>query len=84
MNILKKYPEKFFWRAFYVSLVVSLILDFLWLYTHTFHYHFSFQNIPQFFALFGVIGCMGLILIAKGMGYFIVTDEDYYDRQSRR
>ncbi|MDP3030274.1 MAG: hypothetical protein Q8O04_12460 [Deltaproteobacteria bacterium] len=84
MNILRRYPKKFFWRAFYVSLVVSLILDFLWLYTHTFHYHFSFQNIPQFFAIFGIIGCMGLILIAKGMGYFIVTDEDYYDRQARR
>ena len=82
MNILRRYPKKFFWRMFFVSLVVSLILDLLWLYSHTLHYHFSFQYIPQFFAIFGIVGCMALILIAKGMGYFIVRDEDYYERES--
>jgi hypothetical protein len=64
-------------------LVVSLILDFFWLYAHTFHYHFSFQNLPQFFAIFGLFGCMLLILIAKAMGIFIVVDEDYYQKKSR-
>jgi hypothetical protein len=62
--------------------VVSLILDFWWLHTHFFHYHFSFQYIAQFFALFGLIGCMLLILIAKAMGIFIVVDEDYYQKKS--
>jgi hypothetical protein len=62
---------------------VSLILDFIWLYTHAFHYHFSFQNLPQFFAIFGLVGCMLLILIAKAMGIFIVVDEDYYEKKSR-
>ena len=82
MNILRRYPKKFFWRMFFVSLVVSLILDLLWLHSHTLHYHFSFQYFPQFFAIFGIVGCMALILIAKGMGYFIVRDEDYYERES--
>lgn len=82
MNKLRVYPRKLFWRLYTIVLVVSLILDFYWLYSHTFHYHFSFQYLPQFFALFGLIGCMLLILIAKGMGFFIVVDEDYYDNDA--
>lgn len=84
MNRLRKYPTKFLWRMFYVVMILSLILDLILLYLHIFHYHFSFQYIPEFFALFGLFGCMLLILIAKGLGYFIVTDENYYDRRSRR
>ncbi len=83
MNWLRIYPKKLFWRLFYFFLVISLLLDFYWLYTHLFHYHFAFQYFPQFFALFGLIGCMLLILIAKGMGIFIVVDEDYYVKKSR-
>ena len=83
MNWLRVYPRKLFWRLYYLVLVVSLILDFIWLYQGIFHYHFDFQYFPQFFALFGLIGCMLLILIAKGMGLFIVADEDYYEKRSR-
>jgi len=57
-------------------------LDFLWLYLHVFHYHFSFQYFPQFFAIFGLLGCMLLILIAKAMGIILVVDEDYYQKKS--
>jgi hypothetical protein len=78
---LRHYPKKLFWRLYYIVLVVSLILDFYWLYRHLFHYHFSFQYLPQFFALFGLIGCMLLILIAKAMGLIIVVDENYYERK---
>ena len=81
MNKFRIYPKKLFWRLYFVSLVVSLILDFLWLYRHVFHYHFSFQYLPQFFAIFGLFGCMLLILIAKAMGIFIVVDEDYYQEK---
>jgi hypothetical protein len=69
---------------YFVGLMVSLLLDLLWVRSHILHYHFSFQSIPEFFAIFGLFGCMLLILIAKGMGYFIVKEEDYYERRSRR
>ena len=82
MNRLRKYPRKLLWRFYYICLVVSLVLDFYWLYKHLFHYHFPFQYFPQFFALLGLFGCMTLILIAKGMGIFIVVDEDYYQQES--
>lgn len=81
MNKLRIYPKKLFWRLYFFCLILSLGLDFYWLYQHVFHYHFSFQKIPQFFALFGLFGCMLLILIAKGMGAFLVVDEDYYQEK---
>ena len=84
MNKLRVYPKKLFWRLYFIILVVSLILDFLWLYLHVFHYHFSFQYFPQFFAIFGLVGCMLLILIAKAMGIILVVDEDYYQKKSGR
>ena len=83
MNKLRTYPKKLFWRLYFVGLVVSLILDFFWLYLHVFHYHFSFQYLPQFFAIFGLFGCMLLILVVKAMGIFIIVDEDYYQEKSR-
>lgn len=78
MSKLRTYPKKLFWRLYFVCLAASLILDFIWLYANAFHFHFSFQSFPQFFAVFGLFGCMLLILIAKAMGIFIVVDEDYY------
>lgn len=82
MNWLRRYPKKLFWRLYAVAVVASLVLDFYWLYHHLLHYHFRFQYLAQFFALFGLFGCMLLILIAKGMGFFIVVDEDYYEKRS--
>ncbi len=81
---LRKYPKKLFWRLYYICLVVSLILDFYLLYKHIFHYHFSFQYIPQFFAILGFAGCILLIIIAKGLGVFIVVDEDYFHKMTEK
>ena len=84
MNKLRKYPKRFFWAIYLVSLVLSLILSPLLLRTDKLHHHFSFQYLPEFFAVFGFVGCMLLILIAKGMGFFISRDENYYDRRSEK
>ena len=83
MNILRRYPKKLFWTVYFIGLVVSLVLDLAWIYLDLFHYHFAFQYLPEFFAIFGLFGCMLLILIARGMGYFIVKDEEYYEKRSR-
>ena len=83
MSKLRTYPKKLFWRLYWVVLGLSIILDFIWLYLHAFHYHFSFQYLPQFFAILGLIGCMLLILIAKALGIIIVVDEEYYQEKSR-
>ncbi len=41
--------------------------------------HFEFAGFPGFNALFGFASCASLILIAKGLGYFLKRREDYYD-----
>lgn len=84
MDRLRIYPKKWLWRLYFVALGLSLILDLLWLYSDRLHYHFSFQYLPEFFAVFGLVGCMLLILVAKGIGFFLVTDEDYYEKHSRK
>ena len=84
MNKLRTYPKRFFWAIYLASLVLSLILSPLLLRAEKLHHHFSFQYLPEFFAVFGLVGCMALILIAKGMGIFISADEDYYEKRSEK
>ena len=84
MNSLRTYPKKLLWRLYWVFLALSLILGFYWLYAHVFHYHFSIQNIPQFFAILGWGGCMVLILVSKVMASFMVVEEDYYEKREER
>ena len=84
MNFLRTYPKRLFWTFYSISLAASLILDLVLLRSDVLHYHFPFQYVLEFFAIFGLFGCVLLILIAKGMGYFIVQDEDYYEKKSRR
>ena len=83
MNVLRRYPKRLFWTVYFIGLLVSLVLDLAWLRSDLFHYHFDFQYLLEFFAIFGLFGCMLLILIARGMGYFIVKDEEYYEKKSR-
>lgn len=38
------------------------------------------SKIPGFFILFGLLGCILLILLAKALGrYWLTRDEKYYD-----
>jgi len=84
MNRLRQYPKRLFWWIYFLSMGLSLILQPLLLLSEKLHHHFLFQYLPEFFALFGLVGCMVLILIAKGMGFFIVTDENYYEKRSEK
>ena len=84
MNRLRQYPKKLFWGIYLLSLVVSLILQPLLLRADKLHTHYAFQSFPEFFALFGFVVCVLLILVAKGIGVFISTDEDYYEKRSEK
>ena len=42
------------------------------------HTHFAFEGWFGFFAWFGFVGCVGLVLLAKGMRRVVKRDEDYY------
>ncbi len=64
-----------FLRIFYASLVVLLVLDFF----VAKHPVFGFDGAPDFFAVYGFISCVLLVLGAKVLRTFMKKDEDYYD-----
>ena len=41
--------------------------------------HFDFENWFGFYALYGLVMCVALVLAAKVMRIFLMRDEDYYD-----
>ncbi|MEM9601367.1 MAG: hypothetical protein AAGA11_00770 [Pseudomonadota bacterium] len=43
------------------------------------HAHFAVENVFGFYALYGFIMCVLLVLAAKLMRVFLMRDEDYYD-----
>lgn len=44
------------------------------------HAHTWIEGLPGFWTLFGLIGCMLLIILSKWFGHAgIMTREDYYD-----
>ena len=62
-------------NTFYVSLVVLLIVDF---FIHK-HGDFPWENVPDFFAVYGFVSCVALIFIAKILRLLIKRDENYYE-----
>jgi len=60
---------------FLTGLVVLFLIDFV---THR-HAKFSIEGIPAFYALYGFVACVTLVLIAKGLRKIVMRGEDYYD-----
>ncbi len=62
-------------RTLYFICAVLFILDFI------LHRHISmrWENLPGFYALFGFIACVALVLVAKQMRKILMRKEDYYD-----
>lgn len=62
-------------RGFYLICAILFLLDFV-LHRHISH---SWENAPGFYALFGFIACVVLVLVAKEMRKVVMRKEDYYD-----
>ena len=62
-------------KYFYLSLLLLLVIDF---FTPK-HGHFSWEGAFGFYAVYGFIGCISLIFIAKGLRWLVKRREDYYD-----
>ena len=62
-------------KVFYVICGLLVITDFI---VHRHIYH-DWENIPAFYAIYGFVGCVILVLIAKEMRKFLMRGEDYYD-----
>lgn len=62
-------------KIFYILLLVLLVGD----YFIPKHGHFPWEEAYAFYAVFGFIGCVSLIFIAKGLRWLVQRKEDYYD-----
>ena len=61
-----------------MALILSVLIE-LPLYGG--HGDFAWSGILGFFALFGLIGCVAIVLISKWLGhYWLQRKEHYYDR----
>lgn len=65
-------------RVFYGACIVLLLLD---LVVHRHIYH-TWEKLPGFYPLYGFVGCVVLVLIAKEMRKVLMRKEDYYDDKS--
>ena len=68
--------KKFLWRFMWGLCLLTVVLEF---FIHR-HPHFSQEDFFGFYALLGFIACTLCILVAKGLGFFLKAEEDYYDQ----
>ncbi|MCW8092763.1 hypothetical protein [Alteromonas sp. ASW11-130] len=66
-------------RIFYFLCVVLFLLDF---FVHR-HIYVYFESIPTFYALYGFVACVVLVLIAKLMRKVLMRDENYFSDASQ-
>lgn len=66
---------KIFHGLIYLSLLALLALDFA---VHK-HDYVELGNAPEFFAVFSVVACTVLMVIAKVFRFLLKRDEDYYE-----
>ncbi|WP_240612752.1 hypothetical protein [Alteromonas flava] len=70
-------PDTVKWilRVFYALCVLLVVLDFV---VHR-HIYVTFENIPTFYALYGFVACVVLVLLAKVMRILLMRSEEYYE-----
>lgn len=70
-------PEniKYLLKTFYTICILLALADF------AFHRHtgFDWEKIPAFYAIYGFVACVLLVLIAKKVRNVVMRKEDYYD-----
>jgi hypothetical protein len=62
-------------RGLVACCVILFGLDFV-LHRHTVH---PWESFPGFYALYGFIACVVLVLLARELRKAVMRDEDYYD-----
>lgn len=64
-------------RSLYVICALLFAMDFI---VHRYTMH-SWENLWGFYAIYGFVGCVMLVLIAKWMRRFLMRPENYYDSE---
>ncbi len=60
----------------YFCCAILFLLDFI-IHRHKIH---PWEGLLGFYAVYGFVGCVVLVLVAKWMRTFLMRDEDYYNR----
>ncbi len=77
----KKYffdkPQNVKWtmRGFYMACILLVAADFI-IYRHI---SLPWEKIPAFYAIYGFVACVVLVVIAKEMRKLVMRKENYYD-----
>ncbi len=62
-------------RSLYIICILLVLLDFI-LHRHVVH---DWEHLTGFYALFGFIACVAIVLTAKQLRKILKRKEDYYD-----
>ncbi len=65
-------------NIFYLCCALLVILDFV-IHRHTMH---KWDSLWAFYPIYGFVGCVVLVVVAKWMRTFLMRPEDYYDKYS--
>ena len=66
------------WILLAVLIAITLVLEFTVLADYKKHW---WNHVPMFYGLFGFLGSVVLIFVAKGVGNILITrNEQFYDR----
>lgn len=65
-------------NIFYLCCAILVILDFV-IHRHTMH---EWDGLWAFYPIYGFVGCVVLVIVAKWMRTFLMRAEDYYDNAS--
>ena len=66
-------------KWFYTCLCILLLIDLTAWFLFKRHGHFSWEEVPFFYAAYGFTACVGLIFIAKILRWIVKQEEGYYD-----
>jgi len=58
------------------AISAGLVIADLIVHRHLVH---PWEGLPGFYALYGLLACVSLVLVAKRMRNVLMRDEDYYD-----
>jgi len=75
--------NKQFKREIFISLLIVVLMFVLSLYdyfAHEHHHAFSFENLPFFTGLIGIIGALFITVVVKILGKIVSRGEDSYER----
>lgn len=70
-------PEtiRLLWRVFIAILVLSVLAQIF----VAMHPHFSAEGIFGFYASYGFVACVAMVMVAKWLGRLIKRRDDYYE-----